>query len=86
MGCNPTGRFVSFSGRVTPHITRTIFLYILTFMKTLLVISIIGVGFSLAGCIVPVDVERRHDHRHYNDGRNGYPVRVDVVPVIDVRR
>ena len=55
-------------------------------MKILLILSIIGVVFSLAGCVVPVAVEGRHDYRHYDDGRTGYPVRVDVVPVIDVRR
>jgi len=55
-------------------------------MRTLLIISIIGVGFSLSGCIVPVAVERRHDYRHYDDGRNGYPDRVDVAPVVEFRR
>ena len=55
-------------------------------MKTLVIISIIGVGLSLAGCIVPVAVERRHDYRHYDNGRNGYPARVDVAPVVEFRR
>ena len=85
-GAEPGREICGHSGRVTPHITWMLFPPILTSMKTLLIISILGIGFSLTGCVVPVAVEHRRDYRHYDDGRNGYPVRVDVVPVINVRR
>jgi len=55
-------------------------------MKTLLIAGILGTGFFLSGCVLPVFVERHHDSRYYDDGRNGYPVKVDVAPVVEFRR
>jgi len=55
-------------------------------MRTLLIIGMFGIVISLAGCVLPVAVESHHDRRYYDDGRDGYPVRMDVVPVVEVGR
>jgi hypothetical protein len=50
-------------------------------MRTFFIVAMLGVVVSLTGCI-PFFVSDHHEYRH--DRYDRHPVRVDVVPVVEV--
>lgn len=55
-------------------------------MNTLLIVGVLGAAVFLTSC-VPFYVEDRHEHRHDRySNYDRHPVRVEVVPVVEVRR